>query len=264
MGALSLIVGAVACVPAALAVALRGRIPVALTGLLTHAAATGFLVAIASSDRLAAHTTWLLQKSADGSIAPLSKLLFWPYHLGLRSKLYIQRRKSVEPLYDQLAAPNDRLYIGGWPEQPGWLPSVQPAILDVTCELPRTYADSEYLMLPTWDTQAPNTLQIQQGVDWAKEQLAAGQSVYIHCAHGHGRSATVLAALLIATGQATTAEEAVEVIRRARPRVRLNKPQAAAVKAWIEATAGGKCRPAGSTADVCMADGSSTAAEKKR
>jgi hypothetical protein len=62
----------------------------ALTGLLTHAAATGFLVAIASSDRLAAHTTWLLQKSADGSIAPLSKLLFWPYHLGLRSKLYIQ------------------------------------------------------------------------------------------------------------------------------------------------------------------------------
>lgn len=119
MGALSLIVGAVACVPAALAVALRGRIPVgecltsswvgcprphmpllltatmsllnaALTGLLTHAAATGFLVAIASSNRLAAHTTWLLQKSEDGSISPLSKLLFWPYHLGLRSKLYIQ------------------------------------------------------------------------------------------------------------------------------------------------------------------------------
>jgi hypothetical protein len=64
-----------------------------------------------------------------------------------------QRRKSVEPLYDQLAAPNERLYIGGWPEQPGWLPPVQPAILDVTCELPRTYTDSEYLMLPTWDTQ---------------------------------------------------------------------------------------------------------------
>lgn len=62
----------------------------ALTGLLTHAAATGFLVAIASSDRFAAHTTWLLQKSVDGNISNLSKLLFWPYHLGLRGKLYIQ------------------------------------------------------------------------------------------------------------------------------------------------------------------------------
>lgn len=60
---------------------------------------------------------------------------------------------------------------------------------------------------------APNTEQIQQGIDWAKEQLAAGQSVYVHCAHGHGRSATVLAALLIATGQASTAEEAVEIMR---------------------------------------------------
>lgn len=60
---------------------------------------------------------------------------------------------------------------------------------------------------------APDTHQIQQGVDWAKEQLAAERSVYIHCAHGHGRSATVLAALLIATGQASTVEEAVEIMR---------------------------------------------------
>jgi hypothetical protein len=194
-----------------------------------------------------------------------------------------QRRKSSEPLYNQLQG--TRLYIGGWPEQAGWLPADKPAVLDVTCELPRTAADSPYLVLPTWDTQgeaagagrleagccsipctsavmtdcrqqllwllvgpgsapptvclaaplplarcltpvcclfaplprfapaAPNTQQIQRGVDWAQEQLAAGQSVYIHCAHGHGRSATVLAALLIATGRAHSAEEAVELMR---------------------------------------------------
>lgn len=44
------------------------------------------------SDRFAAHTTWLLQKSTDGSISPFSKLLFWPYHLGLRGKLWVQVR----------------------------------------------------------------------------------------------------------------------------------------------------------------------------
>lgn len=67
-----------------------------VTGLLSHAAATGFLMAIASSDLLAAHTTWLLQKRSDGSISPLSKLLFWPYHLGLRGKLYIQVRQDSQ------------------------------------------------------------------------------------------------------------------------------------------------------------------------
>lgn len=60
---------------------------------------------------------------------------------------------------------------------------------------------------------APNTEQIQEGVDWAQVQLAAGTPVYIHCAHGHGRSATVLAALLSAQGRASTAEEAVEIMR---------------------------------------------------
>lgn len=68
-------------------------------------------------------------------------------------------------------------------------------------------------MLACVRAAAPNTEQIQEGVDWAQEQLAAGHSVYIHCAHGHGRSTTVLASLLIAQGQATTAEEAVEIMR---------------------------------------------------
>lgn len=46
--------------------------------------------------------------------------------------------------------------------------------------------------------------------------------------------------------------------RRARPRVRLNKPQAAAVRAWIAATDSGKRKlvstKAGSTAEVCLAE----------
>jgi hypothetical protein len=46
---------------------------------------------------------------------------------------------------------------GGWPEQPSWLPDVKPAILDVTCELPRTFMGSAYIMLPTWDTQGDLT-----------------------------------------------------------------------------------------------------------
>lgn len=60
---------------------------------------------------------------------------------------------------------------------------------------------------------APSPAAIQQGVEWVQRELAEGRSVYIHCAHGHGRSATVLAAVLIATGQSATAEQAVALMR---------------------------------------------------
>jgi hypothetical protein len=42
------------------------------------------------------------QKRSDGHISLASRLLFWPYHAGLRGKLWIQRRKSTEPLFDQV------------------------------------------------------------------------------------------------------------------------------------------------------------------
>jgi protein-tyrosine phosphatase len=60
---------------------------------------------------------------------------------------------------------------------------------------------------------APNAAQIQHGVEWTIRELDEGRSCYIHCAHGHGRSATVLGAVLMALGKARTAEEAVAVMR---------------------------------------------------
>jgi hypothetical protein len=60
---------------------------------------------------------------------------------------------------------------------------------------------------------APNTQQIQEGVEWARQRLQEERGVYIHCAHGHGRSATVMAALLMSLGKAGTAEEAVALMR---------------------------------------------------
>lgn len=43
----------------------------------------------------------------------------------------------------------------------------------------------------------PALPRVVQGVSWALAQRAAGRKVLVHCAHGHGRSATVLAAILI-------------------------------------------------------------------
>lgn len=91
--------------------------------------------------------------------------------------LPLQRRKSVEPLYNQL--PGTQLYIGGWPEQAAWLPPVKPAVLDVTCELPRTYMDTAYLVLPTWDTQG--------------EDMSTTSQQRLHALHLNPNIMTVLA-----------------------------------------------------------------------
>lgn len=100
---LSLVVGSIALVPATLAFYLRSHVPMPVTLTLGHIAATGFVVAAAASDRLAPSTTWLLGKDRrTGQISPLSLVAFWPYHLGLRAKLWIQWRKSSEPLYNKI------------------------------------------------------------------------------------------------------------------------------------------------------------------
>ena len=51
----------------------------------------------------------------------------------------------------------------------------------------------EYLWLPVVDALPPTLEQIQQGVVWIEQQLQAGRIVYVHCAAGVGRSATLLA-----------------------------------------------------------------------
>ena len=54
---------------------------------------------------------------------------------------------------------------------------------------------------------------MQAAVEFARGELRKGRSLYIHCAHGHGRSATVLAAVLIAEGLAKDADGAVNLMR---------------------------------------------------
>jgi predicted protein tyrosine phosphatase len=83
---------------------------------------------------------------------------------------------------------------------------------------------------PAADTHAPDAASIQGAVEWVQGQLGLGREVYIHCAHGHGRSATVLAAVLIALGQAKGADEAVAIMRRA-PGIE-SAPAAPRPRAW--------------------------------
>jgi protein-tyrosine phosphatase len=84
-------------------------------------------------------------------------------------------------------------------------------------------AKLRYLYLPTVDNEAPSLEHLALGVNFIKEEVTKGGSVYIHCWEGLGRGPTMTAAYLVSTGLSPQA--AWERIRSIRPFIRPNKLQ---------------------------------------
>ena len=79
---------------------------------------------------------------------------------------------------------------------------------------------------------ASSVEQIQRGVDFALRYRAEGRPVFIHCAHGHGRSTVVLSAAMVAAGHADDTMQAYQAIRLRRPGANLNVRQLTALTKW--------------------------------
>lgn len=99
-------------------------------------------------------------------------------------------------------------------------------IIDLTAEFPDWYARSgKYLCapnldgIPLYDIPMP-TIE------------AAGDPILIHCAQGHGRSATFAAILLMSLGHFETASAALDCIERSRPGAKPNSQQRKQVEAY--------------------------------
>jgi protein tyrosine phosphatase (PTP) superfamily phosphohydrolase (DUF442 family) len=85
-------------------------------------------------------------------------------------------------------------------------------------------ARMEYLWLPVIDASPPTLEQICCGVAWIEQQMDAGRTVYIHCAAGVGRSATLLACWYVyASGMGVS--HALHFIKARRPQVTLTRRQ---------------------------------------
>jgi protein-tyrosine phosphatase len=79
-------------------------------------------------------------------------------------------------------------------------------------------APLRYLHLPTVDDEAPTLDQLRTGVEFIAEETAREGGIYIHCASGVGRAATMAAAYLISRGMSP--DQAWMAIRKVRPFVR--------------------------------------------
>lgn len=197
--------------------------------LLLHASIVSYLVAIASHPSI--NLPLLLGKSSDGRFPIWAMIIFGPFLVFIRVYVFLRRLKSSEPMYNEIS---EGLYVGGWPSSLGHVPPGEPALIDCTCELPRSAAVSRnaYLCIATWDTRSPRPSQIESAVRWACMKRSQKKPVYIHCAHGHGRSVCVMCALLVALGLAEDWKSAEKMIREKRPGIRMNVHHRKTLEEW--------------------------------
>jgi hypothetical protein len=169
----------------------------------------------------------LLLKRTNGTRSLVSWPILWPYFVLTAFSFWLFRMTNREPAF-ALVAPN--LYLGrrltaaevrrgsfGW-----------HAVLDLTAEFAEVVPLRRlpgYRSLPVLDATAPSWEQLQSAVDWLKDQVARGP-VLVHCALGHGRSATVVGAYLLATAQVAGVKEALALMRSRRGGVGLHASQA--------------------------------------
>ena len=166
-------------------------------------------------------------KQANGRLSLASYVLFWPYHALNGFGLWLFRRTTGSRPYDKIA---ENLYLGGKlsaRDRQDFNALQVRAVLDLTCELSETafvQSGRAYACLPLLDTQAPTLNQIDAAVAWLAQQTEEGP-VYLHCALGHGRSATIATAYLLHTGQADAVNAALEKMAAQRPGIGLSRAQ---------------------------------------
>jgi hypothetical protein len=132
------------------------------------------------------------------------------------------------------------IYIGRLPfpyERPRLREAGIRAVLNVCWEFPRLSGadrepEIETVSVPILDGSPPTDQQFGEAIGWVARWRAEGRCVLVHCAQGHGRSATVLAAILVRLGLATDAEQALSMVSAARPRAMPSREQREALNRY--------------------------------
>ncbi|HDN27921.1 MAG TPA: hypothetical protein ENG03_12675 [Thioploca sp.] len=169
----------------------------------------------------------LFLKKTAGSLSPISYLIFWPYLVLNTIALGLFRLFSRENALDEII-PNlylgCQLWIGDYKR---FVSKGIKSTLDLTSEFSEVSfirTGQNYLCIPLLDTRAPTLNQLEEAVLWISARLSEGP-VFVHCALGHGRSATMVAGFLIKHGMVNNAKEAIEFIKVRRPSVELHPKQ---------------------------------------
>lgn len=180
-----------------------------------------------------------------GQIPLWSYAIFFPFHAPTYLYTHVHTRVGTY----KAKRPDGRIEKESVPVasevQPGWwvggcyayeLNRDWSGVVDLTVEFPERLAGRTrtYLLLPTWDGVPCTPDQLEKAATYAVEARKDGD-VLVHCAHGRGRSTTVMCACLVKAGLYDNWEEALERgIKPGRPVCKLNASMREALRGWQE------------------------------
>jgi diacylglycerol kinase (ATP) len=206
-------------------------------GPLTLPGAAGLLTALGLVGPTVAYALGrpaLLGKSRDGVHPGWAQFLHGSYFGLCRASATLARLRGQ----DAWNTVTDGVLLGARPlpkEVPRLLEQERVgAVLDLTCELVDSAAlrkKTTYLCLPVLDGTPPSEEQLTEGVAFI-EHHRSQHPVYVHCAVGRGRSATMVAAWALHAGLADSVDSAEAWMQENRPGARLHPTQKAAVQQW--------------------------------
>lgn len=156
----------------------------------------------------------------EGRLSWPAGLLLLPYLVGawLSSRWLTRRCRSAQ------VAPG--IWIGRAPGRGDWRALDVPAVLDLTAEF-HAGPDAlrrRYRNVPMLDLAAPSAAQIEAALG-ALDALHAHAPVLVHCGLGFSRSALIIAAWLLRRGISSNLDDAVRLVRAARPQLVLTPAQ---------------------------------------
>ena len=158
-------------------------------------------------------------KRLNGNRSLIASLFLFPYLLLTLATWHLVRLVSQEPAVNRF---DSDLYLSRRLLK-NELPNGVKTVVDLTCEFTEpTFACDNYHCFPMLDANCPTADELHE---FAERILALPKPVLIHCAQGHGRTGLVASAVLLAAGKASTAAEALALVKTVRPGIELNTLQ---------------------------------------
>jgi protein-tyrosine phosphatase len=172
-----------------------------------------------------------LFRKSQGRMPRAAIAILAPYLAG--TWLNMRLRTMGQPAAQAIA---DGVWLGRMPRPEELRTAGMASLVDLTAEWPCADPGVEYRGIPMIDLLAPGAEQLDAAVD-AIESLRGARPTWVCCALGYSRSAAAMAAWLIASGKADSADQAIAFVRARRPYIILRPGFRAAIEQWAAARA---------------------------